>query len=78
MTEPKLPKHARIALVSTRRAQPAADVLAGHVFGKYVLYDIMASVTAPLHELTSANAVVLEVPPVVAAGFERDLLNLGQ
>ena len=76
MTETKLPLQAKVALISTRRAQPAADVLAGHVFGKYVLYDIMASVTAPLHELSSAHVVVLEVPPVVAAGFERDLLNL--
>ena len=51
-------------------------MLAGHVTGKFVLYDTMASVTAPLHELSSAHAVVLEVPPVVAAGFEREFLNL--
>ena len=45
---------------------------------KYVLHDILASVTAPLHELSSAHLVVLEIPPVATAGFEHDLLVLVQ
>ena len=49
--EARIPHGARIAVVTTRRAQPAADALGGCVFGKYLLHDMLASVTAPLHEL---------------------------
>ena len=74
-TGTSIPKGARIALVTTRRAQPAADALSGNICAKYILHDMMASVTAPLHELSSAHLIALEVPPIVTAGFERDLLN---
>ena len=75
MTEANLPKTARIGLVTTRRAQPAADMLAGTVMAKYILHDMMASTTAPMHELSIAHVVALEVPPIVTAKFEHDLLN---
>ena len=62
--------------ISTRRAHAAADRLAGHVLGPYLLHDCMADVKAPLQELSQAQAVVLEVPPVCRPKFEHDLLNL--
>ena len=65
-------------MISTRRAQQAADAIASNVVGKYILHDMLMSVTAPLHELTSAHLVVLEIPPVVTSGFEHDLLALVQ
>eukprot|EP00974_Lingulodinium_polyedra_P088105 8543608-Lingulodinium_polyedra.AAC.1 len=37
---------------------------------------MLANVTAPLHELSSAHAVVLEAPPIVTPRFEHDLLHL--
>ena len=65
----------RLVFVSTRRAQPAVDSLAGKVVAKYILHDMLSSVKAPMHELSSAQLVVLEVPPVCTQGFEHDLLN---
>ena len=73
-----MPNAARIALVSTRRAQPAADHLAGSVCAKYILHDMLSSVTAPMHELSSAHLIALEIPPVVTVRFEHDLLNFVQ
>ena len=75
LTEAAVPAGARIVFVSTRRAQPAVDALASKVIAKYVLHDMLASVTAPMHELSSAQLVLLEVPPVATKGFERDLLS---
>ena len=60
-----LDPHARTAWISTRRGGPAADSMAGNVIGRYVLHDMMRSLTAPLDELSSAHAVVLEAPPIV-------------
>ena len=74
-TSKSIPSGARIGLVTTRRAQPTSDCLEGKVVAKYILYDMLSSVTAPLHELSSAHVVVLEIPPVVTARFEHDLLN---
>ena len=42
---------------------------------KYVLHDMLASTLAPMHELSMAHLVVVEVPPVVTSRFEHDLLN---
>ena len=50
-------------------------MLAGTVIGKYILHDMLASTTAPVHELSTAHVVALEVPPIVTARFEHDLLN---
>ena len=36
----------------------------------------MAHMTAPLDELSTAHAVVLEAPPIVTARFEHDMLSL--
>ena len=66
----------RIAWISTRRGEPAADSIAANVIGRYVLHDMMARMTAPLDELSTAHAVVLEAPPNVAARFEHDMLRL--
>ena len=35
----------------------------------------MASTSAPIHELSTAHVVALEVSPIVTAKFEHDLLN---
>ena len=44
--------------------------------GRYVLHGMMARMTAPLDELSTAHAVVLEAPPNTAVRFEHDMLNL--
>ena len=72
----RLHPSARIAWISTRRCGPAADSIAANVIGRYVLYDMMANMTAPLDELSTAHLVVLEAPPNVAARFEHDMLSL--
>ena len=72
----KLDPRARIAWISTRRGGPAADTIAGNVIGRYVLHDMMRSATAPLDELSSAHAVLLEAPPIVTPRFEHDMLDL--
>ena len=66
----------RIAWISTRRGCPAADSIAGNISGRYTLHDMMRSLTAPLDELSSAHAVVLEAPPIVTQRFEHDMLGL--
>ena len=50
-------------------------MLAGTVMAEYILHDMLASTEAPMHELSTAHVVALEVPPVVTAKFEHDLLN---
>ena len=71
-----LDPRARVAWISTRRGSPAADSIAGNISGRYVLHDMMRSLTAPLAELSSAHAVVLEAPPIVTQRFEHDMLDL--
>ena len=71
-----LPKDSKIAWVSTRRGEPAADQIAGHLHSSYLLHDMMRSLTAPLDELSTAHAVVLEAPSIVAQRFEHNMLNL--
>ena len=44
--------------------------------GRYVPHVMMARMTAPLDELSTAHAVVLEAPPITAVRFEHDMLNL--
>ena len=66
----------RVAWVSTRRGESAADSISANVIGRYVLHDMMAHMTAPLDELSTAHAVVLEAPPIVTARFEHDMLKL--
>ena len=45
------------------------------MIAKYVSRDVLASMSAPLHELSTAHLVALEVPPVATAKFEHNLLN---
>ena len=73
-----MPTNFKSGVVTTRRAQPAVDSLAGNVVAKFILHDMLASVTAPLHELSQAHVVALEIPPVVTPRFEHDLLNFVQ
>ena len=62
--------------ISTRRGEPAANSIAANIIGRYVLHGMMAQMTAPLDELSTAHAVVLEAPPITTARFEHDMLNL--
>lgn len=78
MSEAGLPHNLRIAVVSTRRAQPSFDTIAGNLLAKYVLFDMLTSVKAPLTELSTAHVVVLEIPSVMAAKLEQNLLSLVQ
>ena len=73
---PRLHPSSRVAWISTRRGEPAADNISANVIGRYVLHDMMAHMTAPLDELSTAHAVVLEAPPIVTARFEHDMLSL--
>ena len=73
-----LPKDCRVAWVSTRRAFPAADTVAGNVHSRLLLADLLANKEAPLHELSGAHLTVLEVPPVTKPLFEHQLLDLVQ
>ena len=54
----------RIAWISTRRGHDARDAIAAQLLNRYNLHHIMRSVTAPLTELSAADAVMLEAPPV--------------
>ena len=40
-----------------------------------MLHDMLSSISAPMHELSTAHLVVVEVPSGGAARFEHDLLN---
>ena len=71
-----LPKDSKVAWISTRRGSPAAEHIAGHLHSNYLLHDMMRSVTAPLDELSTAHAVVLEAPSIAMQRFEHDMLNL--
>ena len=73
-----LPAGLRVAWISTRRGEPAADAIAGCVIGRYVLHDMLTNMKAPLDELSTAHAVVLEAPSIVTARFEHDMLTLVQ
>ena len=53
----------RIAWISTRRGHDAADSISANLFHRYHLHSLMRSVTAPLTELSAADAVMLEIPP---------------
>ena len=72
----RLHPSSRVVWISTRRGEPAADRISANVIGRYVLHDMMAHMTAPLDELSTAHAVVLEAPPIVTARFEHDMLSL--
>ena len=71
-----LPHDFRMIWVSTRKAGPAADGLAANILGCYLLHELLASVKLPLDELSSADLVAIEVPPVALKGFEHNLLHL--
>ncbi len=74
----KLPAGAKVSWISTRKAAAAADHIAGNLLNSFVLHEMVTNVKAPLHELSTAHLVVLEVPPVSAPKFEHDFLALVQ
>ena len=53
----------RVAWISTRRGYDAADAISANLFHRYHLHSLMRTVTAPLTELSAADAVMLEVAP---------------
>ena len=53
----------RVAWISTRRGYGAADAISANLFHRYHLHSLMRTVTAPLTELSAADAVMLEIPP---------------
>ena len=76
--EAQLPAGAIIRWISTRKAFPAADMIAGNVLNKSVLHEMVVNVKAPLHELSTAHLVMLEVPPFATPRFEHEFLILIQ
>ena len=69
-----LPKDSKVAWISTRRGGPASDQIAGHLHSSYVLREMIRLLTAPLDELKTVHAVVLEAPSIVTQRFEHDML----
>ena len=57
--------------ISPRKSAAAGDSIAGNLLNSFVLHDMLATVKAPLHELSQAHLVLLEVPPVAAQRFEH-------
>ena len=66
----------RVAWISTRRAAPAADTIAGQLIGRYHLADVLASKDAPLTEMITADVVMIELPPVMKLRFEHQVLDM--
>ena len=65
-----------MAWISTRRAAPAADTIAGQLIGRYHLADVLASKDAPLTEMIAADVVMIELPPVMKLRFEHQVLDM--
>ena len=65
----------RVAWVSTRRAAPAADTIAGQLLGRYLLADVLASKDAPLSEFASDEYVMMELPPVTKLRYQHLVLE---
>ena len=65
----------QVAWISTRRGHDAADAISANLFHRYHLHSLMRSVTAPLAELSAADAVMLEVPPTAERRYEHTMLD---
>ncbi len=76
--EAQLPAGEKISWISTRKASAAAGSIAGNLLNSFVLHEMVVNVRAPLHELSPAHLVMLEVPPLSAPRFEHDFLALVQ
>ena len=74
---PKRPPPAdfRVAWISTRRGHDAADAISANLFHRYHLHSLIRSVTAPLTELSAADAVMLEIPPTADRRYEHTILD---
>ena len=66
----------QVAWISTRRGHDAADAISANLFHRYHLHSLIRSVTAPLTELSAADAVMLEIPPTADRGYEHTILDL--
>ena len=65
----------QIAWISTRRGHDAADAISANLFHRYHLHSLMRTVTAPLTELSAADAVMLEIPPTADRNYEHNVLD---
>ena len=77
ITDPKRSPAAdfQVAWISTRRGHDAADAISANLFHRYHLHSLMRSVTAPLTELSAADAVMLEIPPMADRRHEHTILD---
>ena len=66
----------RVAWISTRRGHDAADAISANIFHRYHLHSLMRTVTAPLSELSAADAVMLEISPTADRRYEHTVLDL--
>ena len=66
----------KVAWISTRRGHDAADAISANLLHRYHLHSLIRSVTAPLTELSAADAVMLEIPPTADRGYEHTILDL--
>ena len=75
---PKRPPPAdfKVAWISTRRGHDAADAISANLLHRYHLHSLIRSVTAPLTELSAADAVMLEIPPTADRRYEHTILDL--
>ena len=62
----------KVAWISTRRGHDAADAISANLIHRYHLHSLIRSVTAPLTELSAADAVMLEAPPVAERRYEHN------
>ena len=74
---PKRPPSAdfKVAWISTRRGYDAADAISANLLHRYHLHSLIRSVTAPLTELSAADAVMLEIPPTADRRYEHTILD---
>ena len=66
----------KVAWISTRRGHDAADAISANLLNRYHLHSLMRTVTAPLSELSAADAVMLEISPTADRRYEHTVLDL--
>ena len=65
----------QVAWISTRRGHDAADAISANLLHRYHLHSLMRTVTAPLSELSAADAVMLEISPTADRRYEHSILD---
>ena len=78
LTGPNRPAAAdfKVAWISTRRGYDAADAISANLFHRYHLHSLMRTMTAPLSEVSAADAVMLEISPTADRRYEHTVLDL--